>query len=616
MIRDITPFQTAANCRHYAMCKIDFLDTGICQPALEVPYVSYFPQGRMDLYAALERKTIPVTEELVRIVDSCTLCGICDKQCHFVTELRPLTVMNALKDHVKDFLEQGGVPEKPEPDEPLRDLRAIVGEQWASNDPAILLPYSDDPCPISMQTMPKYAALPGTKEEVAAIMKLCTDRGLPFAVRGNGSSVMGFVFSDGLVLDMQRMQKIDFDEENWKVDVGPGVSAFTLQQEAVTRKFRVNVAEPSALVCANMMCSGIFSNFSHSYGTLADNIVDAEFVDREGRTFRTSQPDAPNLYGYEKADKTVPAVCTEVSVKLHPLPDDEEGILVPFETLEEALRFSRELGVRRIGNAVGVLGGEYLSVFISPATELAYSVKDFFTESLGIKYLVLVLADRYDRDIVRDMGVSIIDQKLFSTLMLALPMLKNGDIVELIGEYEGNQKPYELLSDPDLLPVIESLLESSPETLAGSVPDDLEDFYTELYRRPEMTDLVWLSMFRIISSRMGRFKHVVAFIVYMPLDKPEIIEAMNKRFKEIGDKHGIHHDYGFVTPLDMGKRAVFEYDFYVDQTDEDNLDRGRAAMGETAAMIEEFSARCKGVRWIRYTLYQGFTRPEHILYID
>ncbi len=524
--------------------------------------------------------------------------------------------MKALKDHVKDFLAQGGRPKTYEPDETVRQLRSIVGEQWASNDPAILIPYSDDPCPISMQTVPKYVVLPAAKEEVAGIMDLCRERDIPFSVRGNGSSVMGFVFSDGLVIDMQRMQKIEFDEENWKVDVGAGVAAFKLQEEAVKRGYRVNVAEPSALVSANMMCSGIFSNFSHSYGTLADNIVDAEFVDRDGRIFRSSQPDAPNLYGYEKEDKTVPAVCTEVSVKLHPLPDDEEGILVPFDTLEEALRFSRELGARRIGNAVGVLGGEYLSVFISPTTELAYSIKDFFTDTLGIVYIVLVLADSYDREIITKMGQAVISQKLFSTLMLALPLLKKGEIAELIGEYEGNQKPYELLSDPDLLPVIESLLESTPETLAGSVPDDLEDFYRELYRRPEMTDLVWLSMFRIISSRMGRFKHVVAFIVYMPLDKPEVIEAMNKRFKEIGDKHGIHHDYGFVTPLDMGKRAVFEYDFYVDHTDEDDLGRGRAAMGETAAMIEEFSGSYKGVRWIRYTLYQGFTRPEHILYID
>ena len=47
---------TAKNCRHYAMCKIDFLGNGVCPSGLEKHYVSYYPQGRMDLYAALAEK--------------------------------------------------------------------------------------------------------------------------------------------------------------------------------------------------------------------------------------------------------------------------------------------------------------------------------------------------------------------------------------------------------------------------------------------------------------------------------------------------------------------------------------------------------------------------------
>ena len=45
----------AAQCRHYAMCKIDYLGTGLCPAGAEKPYVSYFPQGRMDLYHALSK---------------------------------------------------------------------------------------------------------------------------------------------------------------------------------------------------------------------------------------------------------------------------------------------------------------------------------------------------------------------------------------------------------------------------------------------------------------------------------------------------------------------------------------------------------------------------------
>ena len=69
----------AAQCRHYAMCKIDFLGTGICPPGRERHFVSYYPQGRMDIYHALARNMIPVTPGLIDIACSCTLFGTCRK---------------------------------------------------------------------------------------------------------------------------------------------------------------------------------------------------------------------------------------------------------------------------------------------------------------------------------------------------------------------------------------------------------------------------------------------------------------------------------------------------------------------------------------------------------
>ena len=49
----------AKNCRHYAMCKIDFLGSGVCASGLEKHYVSFYPEGRMDLYAALAENDDP-----------------------------------------------------------------------------------------------------------------------------------------------------------------------------------------------------------------------------------------------------------------------------------------------------------------------------------------------------------------------------------------------------------------------------------------------------------------------------------------------------------------------------------------------------------------------------
>ncbi len=123
-----------------------------------------------------------------------------------------------------------------------------------------------------------------------------TSLGLPFAIRGNGGSVFGFVFSDGIVLDMGRMRRIEFDLENWCAAVEPGVTSFELQQEAYRRGLRVNAAEPAATVCGNLVCTGTFSTWSNVYGTAADNFIDMEFVGRDGGVFRLNDQAGPEPF--------------------------------------------------------------------------------------------------------------------------------------------------------------------------------------------------------------------------------------------------------------------------------------------------------------------------------
>ncbi len=65
----------AKNCRHFAMCKIDFLGKGVCASGLEKHYVSFYPEGRMDLYAALAENTIPSPKNAWRLRTAATSAG-------------------------------------------------------------------------------------------------------------------------------------------------------------------------------------------------------------------------------------------------------------------------------------------------------------------------------------------------------------------------------------------------------------------------------------------------------------------------------------------------------------------------------------------------------------
>ena len=604
----------ASRCRHYAMCKIDFLETGICPPAEETPYVSFFPQGRMDICDALVKGLIPVTKTVVEIISSCTLCGRCDKQCHFVTGMRPMAVMQALKAFLAAFEKEGGKIQITPEDETLAALKHITGAKWATNDPAHLVTYSNDPFPLAKRQMPGYVVLPGSADELVEIVRYADQWDIPVMVRGNGGSVFGFVFTPGIVIDVNRMKGITLDQENWTAIIEPGVTSFELQKAVTEHGFRVNTAEPAATVCGNIVCTGLFSTWAHAYGVGADHFVDMTFTDLHGEVFRLNDKNAPNAFGFEEAVLPSPGICTSASIRMHPVTDDEEGVLVPFTSLEQAVSFARNLGIRRIGLSVGILGGHYLSTFMSPSASLAGKTSDVFSDILDIRYMVCIIGDHYARQAIRQMVSCVIDADTFRMIMLGLPRLAGSEWMDIVKGLESDRPAYETVFSREMLPVLETLLSPAPETLAGAVDEDLREFYTELYSRPHMTDMVWLNMFRIVSARMSRHKHMFAFLVYVPLDRMAVIQKILATLEKIAEQHGIDHDFGFLTPLDFGKRGILEYDYYIDHTDSRESDKIRLAMTELEPLMDRLSADHKGVKWLKYIFSQGCTRKENFLY--
>jgi UDP-N-acetylenolpyruvoylglucosamine reductase len=608
-----TPYEIARNCRHYAMCKIDFLGSGVCESGLEKQFVSYYPQGRMILYEALIENKIPVTQKCVEIADECNLCGKCDYQCYFLNEMRPVKVMEALKTHVDDFIKKGGKIKIAEDDGLLTEIKKIVGNTRASNDEAIRITYSHDMSPVSEPKIPDYVVMPDSKEEISQLVKLFNKKKIKYTVRGNGQNLLGFAVNDGVIIDLNRMKTMEFDEKNWCVKAGPGVTAFDLQKQARKRGYRINAGEPAALVCANIMCSGIMSTFSATYGINADNFIDAEFVSKDGSFFSLNDPDSPNLYSYRNLEhKSSPGICVSAIIRLHPTTDDEKGILVPFENLTSAIDFIRNCAIRHVGLALGIVGTEYISTFLALTKKSAEEIKSIFGGKLGIPYMVVVIGDKYAIRTIGEMGYPFFDQRLFNALYLGLPSLKSADWLDLIKQFTDDE-PYSYLrikSFPDLL---EAALSPSPTLYAQEVDPELKTFFEKLFSNPEMTDLVWLSMFRIMSTRLGRKKPFLPVLIYLPIDNI-LINELNEKFRSIAEKHGINNDFGFITPIDNGKRCIFEYDYFFDYNNPEELTRMRLAATEANQLVDEYSVKTGTVRGHPYVLYQGFCRKENLLY--
>lgn len=608
-----TPYDTARNCRHYAMCKIDFLGSGVCASGPEKHFVSYYPQGRMILYEALSQNKIDITEKCVEIADSCNLCGKCDYQCYFLNEMRPTRVMEALKNQVETFIKEGGKIKIAQKDRMLTEIQKIVGNEWATNDEAITITYSHDLSAISEPKLPDYVVLPNSAEEIASLVKLFRNNNITYTIRGNGQNLLGFAVNEGVIIDLNRMKTIEFDEKNWVVKVGPGVAAFELQKQAQERGFRINAAEPAALLCANIMCSGIMSTFSTTYGINADNFVNAEFIDKEGSFFNLNDITSPNLYSYKNLQHNEsPGICVSASIRLHPVTTDEKGILVPFEKLDSALDFIKDCSIRHIGLALGVVGAEYISTFLSPTKKMAAEIKSIFVEKLGIPWLVVVIGDKYSIRSISEMGFPFFDQNLFTTLYLGLPSLKNAKWLDLVKQLSDDE-PYSYLKIKSFADLFETALTPSPALYSQEVDPDLKPFFEKLFSRREMTDLVWLNMYRIMSTRLGRKNAFLPSLMYLPIDNVLINELADK-FRLIAEKHQIDHDFGFITPIDDGKRCIFEYDFFYDYNDPESIQRIRQVAMEANMLIDKYSVETGTVKGHPYVLYQGFCRKENLLY--
>ena len=608
-----TPYETARNCRHYAMCKIDFLGSGVCDSGLEKHFVSFYPQGRMILYEALSENKIPITEKCVEIADSCNLCGKCDYQCYFLNEMRPTKVMEALKNHVDTFIKNGGKVKPAKEDLILDEIKKIVGENWATNDEAITITYSHDLSPVSEPKIPDYIVLPNSSEEIASLIKLFNKNKITYTVRGNGQNLLGFAVNEGVIIDLNRMKTIEFDEKNWCVKIGPGVVAFDLQKQAMKRGFRINAGEPAALVCANIMCSGIMSTFSTTYGINADNFINAEFVDKEGSLFNLNDVSSPNLYSYKNLEhKNSPGICVAAYIKLHPVTDDERGILVPFQTLENALSFIKECSIRHIGLALGIVGAEYISTFLSPTKKSALEIKNIFIDKLDIPFLVVVVGDKFAISAICEMGFPFFDQRLFNALYLGLPSLKSAEWLDLIKELSDDE-PYSYLRIKSFADLLETALSPSPALYSKEIDPELRPFFEKLFSRKEMTDLVWLTMFRIMTTRLGRKNPFLPLIVYLPIDK-DLISEINGKFKLIAEKHQVDNEFGFITPIDNGKRCIFEYDYFFDYNDPEDIRRIRLAVTEANMLVDEYSVKTGTVKGLPYVLYQGYSRKENLLY--
>ena len=106
------------------------------------------------------------------------------------------------------------------------ELEQALGREHVLTDPAQLKVYDCDGL-TGWRALPSLVALPGSTDEVQAVVRACHREGVPFVARGAGTGLSGGALpvADGVVISLARMTRIlEIDLVGQRVVVEPGVA--------------------------------------------------------------------------------------------------------------------------------------------------------------------------------------------------------------------------------------------------------------------------------------------------------------------------------------------------------------------------------------------------------
>jgi len=241
-------------------------------------------------------------------------------------------------------------------------LEDIVGIANISDDPAVLDSYRYSLAHTAIHLGPFYntftprgaaVLMPGSTEEVQAIVKLCNKYKIKFKASSTFWSAQGYPSEeDTIQLDMRRMDRIlEIDEKNMYAVVEPGVISATLQAETMKVGLNTHIAGSG---CSCSVLASATSYFGSGPGNLYggwyyDNLLGMEWVLPTGEIFRTGslgsgcgwfcgEGSGPSMKGVARGflgAKGSMGVYTKCAVKLFAWPGPES---LPVEGIVPAYR--------------------------------------------------------------------------------------------------------------------------------------------------------------------------------------------------------------------------------------------------------------------------------------
>lgn len=239
----------------------------------------------------------------------------------------------------------------------LEMLRSIVGPDAILTQPEDLIPYSFDGT-AALQQLPGVVVFVRSAQEVAAVLRLANDEGIPVVTRGSGTGLSGgsLPSPDCIVLCTVRMNRIlEVDPANLTLRCEPGVTTIQIAEAAQ----KVGLFYPPDP--GSMKISTIGGNVAENsgglrglkYGITRNYVMGLEVVLPDGEILIMGNKCVKDVAGYSLKDLFIGSegtlgVITQVLLRLIPQPAAKKTMVATFNRIEAAAQTVSDIIAARI----------------------------------------------------------------------------------------------------------------------------------------------------------------------------------------------------------------------------------------------------------------------------
>jgi glycolate oxidase len=265
------------------------------------------------------------------------------------------------------------------PAEAKKQIVALMGPQRYLDRPEDLTLYEYDGS-VDKST-PEIVVFPKTTEEVASIVKITAEHGVPVVGRGAGTGLSGGAIprAGGVMIGFSRMNRIlEIDLENERAVLQPGVVNLdiTLAVQGLGYFYAPDPSSQRACTIGGNVAENSGGPHTLAYGVTTNHVLGLEFVLPDG-TVHTTGGKEQDLPGYDLAglltgSEGTMVLVTKIIVRLMRAPEKVKTILAVYDSPSDAADTVAEITACAITPvAIEMLDGEMLRM-VEVATHAGY----------------------------------------------------------------------------------------------------------------------------------------------------------------------------------------------------------------------------------------------------